>query len=441
MKKYLLLISTAILASCSQGNRDWEPDRSNSCQIIISGDPTIFECAVAVPYRITNEAASKMSDHGLCWNTSGNPTLDDNFASGPDMPENGDDIRQYISGADLDNGQTYYFRAYITANGNTQYSQEVSAQLSGSTLASIELEWVHRSETALPTGIEVYETTSQLDGHEFRAWYAIADCTGNIELRVQKPDGGAQRLADQFTDDCYVLLNGGYFDFGTSAHDGIFIADGISTGTISAQSGDWGGGPAKDYRYNVTRSIFGVDADGHPAFYWAGTAETGQNHFYARPMTSVRYEAQYPAPNEHCPSAPVAWTPRYALSCGPMLLKHGRLMVGSDLDKDQYPVTDWEMWDWALASADYCRAQSAVGCMADGRIVLFTCGLNGEYGTASGGATLKQVAAILKGLGCIDAMKLDCVGSSGMRLSDGTDSSVSTRAVVSTLGFFSSSRQ
>ena len=38
MKKYLLLISTAILASCSQGNRDWEPDRSNSCQIIISGD-------------------------------------------------------------------------------------------------------------------------------------------------------------------------------------------------------------------------------------------------------------------------------------------------------------------------------------------------------------------------------------------------------------------
>ena len=87
MKKYLLLISTAILASCSQGNRDWEPDRSNSCQIIISGDPTIFECAVAVPYRITNEAASKMSDHGLCWNTSGNPTLDDNFASGPNLPE------------------------------------------------------------------------------------------------------------------------------------------------------------------------------------------------------------------------------------------------------------------------------------------------------------------------------------------------------------------
>ena len=32
------------------------------------------------------------------------------------MPENGDDIRQYISGADLDNGQTYYFRAYILFN-------------------------------------------------------------------------------------------------------------------------------------------------------------------------------------------------------------------------------------------------------------------------------------------------------------------------------------
>ena len=117
MKKYLLLITTAILASCSQGNRDWEPDRSNSCQIIISGEPAVFECTVAVPYRITNEAANKMSGHGLCWNTSGNPTLDDNFASGPDMPENGGDIRQYISGADLDNGQTYYFRAYVFAGG------------------------------------------------------------------------------------------------------------------------------------------------------------------------------------------------------------------------------------------------------------------------------------------------------------------------------------
>ena len=441
MKKYLLLISTAILASCSQGNRDWEPDRSNSCQIIISGDPAIFECAVAVPYRITNEAASKMSAHGLCWNTSGSPTLDDNFAPGPNMPENGGDIRQYISGADLDNGQTYYFRAYVTANGVTQYSQEVSAKLGSPALDPIELEWTRLSETTLPAGIEVYKTTSQLDGHEFQAWYAIADCTNDIELRMQKPDGNAQRLADQFTDDCYVLLNGGYFDFSTSAHDGIFIADGISVGTISAQCGDWGDGPAKDYWYNVTRSIFGVDADGHPAFYWVGTAGTGQNHFYDRPMTSVRYEAQYPAPDENCPSAPVAWTPRYALSCGPMLLKDGRLMVGSDLVKDQYPVTDWEMWDWALASADYCRAQSAVGCTTDGRIVLFTCGLNSDYGPASGGATLKQVAAILKGLGCVDAMKLDGGGSSGMRLSDGTDSSVSTRAVVTTLGFFRRAEQ
>ena len=116
-------------------------------------------------------------------------------------------------------------------------------------------------------------------------------------------------------------------------------------------------------------------------------------------------------------------------------------MVGSDLVKDQYPVTDWEMWDWALASADYCRAQSAVGCTTDGRIVLFTCGLNSDYGPASGGATLKQVAAILKGLGCVDAMKLDGGGSSGMRLSDGTDSSVSTRAVVTTLGFFRRAEQ
>ena len=80
--------------------------------------------------------------------------------------------------------------------------------------------------------------------------------------------------------------------------------------------------------------------------------------------------------------------------------------------------------------------RTAVGSTADGRIVLFVCDGRIE---SSRGATLTELAAIMKGLGCTDAVNFDGGGSTGMvingkHLNDTT--AEASRAVVSTAGFF-----
>lgn len=56
---------------------------------------------------------------------------------------------------------------------------------------------------------------------------------------------------------------------------------------------------------------------------------------------------------------------------------------------------------------------------------------------ASGGATLTQLARILRGIGCTDALNLDGGGSTGMMVGTRTSTtSDENRAVKSTIGFF-----
>ena len=87
------------------------------------------------------------------------------------------------------------------------YTDETTAALDGESLAPIDLEWTRQEFAGLPSGIEVYKTTSDLNGRKFQAWYAVADCSGEeVELRVQDPGNPNGVTVDgQFTDDCYVL--------------------------------------------------------------------------------------------------------------------------------------------------------------------------------------------------------------------------------------------
>jgi len=415
--------------------------------LTLAGEGAGYKACASAAYRIAADALKGLSDHGLCWNTSGDPTLADSFAPGPEPLVPDGVIRQFVSNADLAHGTTYYVRAYATTEqGHTFYTEEqTTVRLSVAEIEPIALEWTRHRAEGLPDGIEVYKTTSKLNGRDFSAWYAVADCTGEIELRVQMPEG-VKRLAEQCGDDCYVLVNGGYFDMSAGTHDGVYVVGGKAAGCIYSQCGDWGGGPAKDMWFPVTRSLFGVDASGHPLCCWAGStgdAEPYEQHYYDRPLTSIRYDcnsatpmARYAGISATCPAPQLDWKPEYAVSAGPMLLKHGRCMVGNDVDANWYPITDWEMWDYYLSVSDYIRAQTAIGCTADGRVVLFSCGLTGGSGAACGGASLGETAAIMKAVGCVEALKLDGGGSAGLAVCDGTDSSVTERAVLTTVGFF-----
>lgn len=78
---------------------------------------------------ITDYAGASITDFGVCWSTSPDPTLSNSFKSTPGNTEN---YPSHIIG--LSPGTTYYFRAYATTNGlGTFYGDDVV----GTTLATV----------------------------------------------------------------------------------------------------------------------------------------------------------------------------------------------------------------------------------------------------------------------------------------------------------------
>lgn len=290
----------------------------------------------------------------------------------------------------------------------------------------IHLSWQRVATNGIPSAIEVYETTSPLNGRPFHAWYAVADCTGEVEFRVQNPSAKAT-IDAQAGEDCYVLINGGIY--GTK-HIGVIIADGVRQpwrevdGRYDAYDGK---------SYNITRAAFGTDASGHPETHWVSAPTADALYWYDCPLPTVVGEKQLGPASTTFPDTPVAWTPKQAISTGPMLLFAGKCVVDRTTTVAGHYRTNFEAW--ALDIFPTHPDRTAVGYMADGRIVLFIC--DGRI-AASDGAYVDEVALILQDLGCVGAINLDGGGSTGMvaggvHLNDLTGGN---RAVLSTLGFF-----
>lgn len=364
-------------------------------------------------------------EHGLCLSASGDPTVADILLPGPALTASCE-WYQIVPNAVLKAGQDYRMSAYVLSGGEYRYSEVSVVRLSDEP-APIHLDWKQVATPALPSAIEVYETTSPLNGRAFHAWYAVADCTGDVEFRVQNPSAKAT-IDAQAGEDCWVLINGGIF--GTK-HIGVIIADGVKQDWRAEVDGcHW----AYDEKlYNITRAAFGVDASGHPACRWVSAPSATELYWYERPLPTVVGETLYGPASATFPGPSVNWNPKQAISTGPMLLYDGRCCVDRSTTSAGHYRTNYEVWAQDIFPTHPDR--TAVGYLADGRIVLFIC--DGRI-ASSDGAYVEEVALILKDLGCVAAINLDGGGSTGMvaggvHLNDQTGGN---RAVLSTLGFF-----
>ena len=71
--------------------------------------------------EVTFEGNVSVTARGICWNTTGNPTIEDNKTT------NGSGVGSYTSNmTNLKHGTTYYVRAYATNEVGTAYGEEVS---------------------------------------------------------------------------------------------------------------------------------------------------------------------------------------------------------------------------------------------------------------------------------------------------------------------------
>ncbi|MCM1501139.1 MAG: phosphodiester glycosidase family protein [Bacteroidales bacterium] len=421
-----------------------EPDRPAKASAVIAGvksTPVSVAVDYSVLYNEKDYDSFPKPECGVCWNTEGSPTIEDSHQAGPRLSYRSREEMQVISNAVLDYGKTYWFRAYISTGEEIYYSDAVKCSL-GKEPEPVALSWTRLSYDGLPESVQVYSTATPLNGRPLNAWYAVADMSkGDVELRVLLPDGlkTIDRQAEE-AGDCHVLTNGAYFLAGGNL--GFLALKGVQSGYVSDYRGSLRAGhPEYDNYYHATRGCFGVDRNGKPAVYWVGGS---RNWFFDRPLPSVIGEEMYGNVSADYPSESISWTPEYALSAGPVLLYDGKCPLDFTLSEknvqfagyDEYYLHNYEMIPYDIFNAGLSPDRTAVGYTADGKIILFVC--DGRY-DRSQGATLTELAMIMKGLGCKAAVNLDGGGSTGMMVGSTHVNDITTggnRPVWSTIGFF-----
>ena len=397
---------------------------------------------VGVTYAMHNVDMSAVKGYGVCWSSEGQPTIEDDHQQGPSAQVD-ETVMQVIPAVLFDCGKTYRLRTYVTMGGKTYYGKSVEVQPAKETPA-VTFKWTKKEIKGLPASIQVFETNDRLNNRPLHAFYAVADLSkGDIEFRTHVPSG-ARKLTDQVADfkgECLLLVNGGYFYNGR--HTGLAVQDFKASGSISQVRGSLRQDNKEEYErmYYVTRGVFGVDTNGVPATYWAGSDRDGKVHFFDRPLPSVVGEALYTEITDKNPTVESVWNPRYALSAGPLLLKGGRCpfdFTTTSKGGENY-MSNYEILPYDIFGKTVSPDRTAVGYTKEGRVVFFICDGRCEK---SGGANLVELAQIMKGLGCVEAVNFDGGGSTGMvvcgeRMEDYSPASSSgDRAVVSSLGIF-----
>jgi len=405
--------------------------------IVITESIKANSTCISASYQVTNIEGQTNVKYGLCWSSAHTPTINDQKQNGPETDEDGK-VFQVIPNTLLDYGKSYKVRAFLITSTGTYYSAESTVSL-GIEPQAIQLSWNRLSKSTLPPEIELYETTSKLNGSKFHAWYAIGDLSTNkIEVRVHIPSSPAtiDTQSASFNGACYLLVNGGYFYNGN--HTGIAVINSIKTGSVSAVRGSLKTSDTEyNSMYNVTRGTFGVDTSGKPNVVWTGTDASNNVFYFDRPLPSVKGENKYGTVTNENPTSATSWNPKYALSAGPVLLKDKKIPFDfTETSKGtDYYLSNYEIIPYDIFGPNVTPDRTAIGYREDGKIIIFIC--DGRI-TTSNGATLTELAQIMKGLGCVGAINLDGGGSTGMVVGNEhlNDMSGGNRTVVSTIGFF-----
>ncbi len=167
---------------------------------------------------ITNDGGANVTERGVCWSTSPNPTIADNVTS--DGNGDGEYLSQIIG---LTLGDTYYSRAFATNSSGTAYGNEVrftaleiGQSFQGGIIAyiyqpndaefdSTNTHGIVTSATDLSTGIQWYNGTYVPTGANAR-WIGSGDDNTNAILLSQFSGDYAAKI-------CFDLVLDGYSDW------------------------------------------------------------------------------------------------------------------------------------------------------------------------------------------------------------------------------------
>jgi len=262
----------------------------------------------------------------------------------------------------------------------------------GSSGEEVPVSWepAEHLNAALPEGIRVYQGASHV--LPLRAWYVrVRESDPRIETRVAVArEGDARETVAEFAsrEGTVVAVNGGYFRMDLDPSEAVGLLH-ISGKTLS---GSLGWVRRDSLRYPVLRGSLGFFPEGRVDVAWAASRGDELMEWPLPPDNRPGHPAGLPDS-----SAGMPWEVRDALAAGPVLVRGGRIAVSDDEEV------------FFGSSIPEVHPRTAAGYTAQGELILLV--VDGRQ-PSSRGVDLRELAAIMKELGCVEAVNLDGGGSS-----------------------------
>lgn len=269
-----------------------------------------------------------------------------------------------------------------------------------------QLKWINVDQQyqPLPPSVHVYYTSDSINGKPNHAYYLSAALKDrHLLFQTQATDGKRSTPSEFYVSESHPLLvmNCSFFEFKHNTNVSLIIKDGKQV-AYSVSSFPRKGKDTLTYFHPITGAI-GISKNRKADVAWVLSDSTILYPWALQaPIKPVLDSfAQTSIPNILTKANFKPWKMMSATAGGPILLQNGKVSISNNE----------EMKFAGKAIADK-HPRTAMGYTADGQIIYLV--VEGRFPGKSEGATLPELANMLKELGCNEGLNLDGGGSSAM---------------------------
>lgn len=264
----------------------------------------------------------------------------------------------------------------------------------------------------LPTSVHVFYTNDSLDGKPNIAWYVLAELKDkSLDFTTRVGNGKRYTPSEYYTNEGHplVVVNTTFFEFVNNSNLNVVVKD----RKILAYNNHALPGRGKDtltYRHPFASAI-GITKRRNADVAWTFT-DSAKRFVYATQvpfpafkdsMRTFTYKHALSLMRSAGRSATSPnlqkWKMVTAVGGGPVLLQDGKIKI-----------TNNEELKFSGKAISDKHPRTAMGYTIDGKLVILV--IQGRNQGVAEGASLEQVAKMLKQIGCIEALNLDGGGSS-----------------------------
>jgi len=269
-----------------------------------------------------------------------------------------------------------------------------------------QLKWVNVDQQyqPLPPSVHVFYTADSIQGKPNHAYYVCADLKDKqLMFETQATDGNRSTPSQFYASESHPLLvmNCSFFEFKHNTNVSLIIKDGkqvaYSVSSIARKGKD-----TFTYLHPVSGAI-GITKKRKADVAWV-LSDSSVKYPWAiqapiKPVLDSLGQTNIPSILANSNFKP--WKMQAATAGGPVLVQAGQVRISNNE----------EMKFAGKAIADK-HPRTAMGYTKQGQLIYLV--VEGRFPGKSEGATLPELATILKDLGCIEGLNLDGGGSSSM---------------------------